>query len=188
GGFFGEWRLLRLLASAAGRTGAEVAGLVEEAVSSHAGGPPDDDLALMVLQVPSPLPPTPDVLVDTALPAGEAAAGEARRAVERALGGRLPDDDLDAVRLVASELVTNAVRHGRPDTGGPRLRVLSGGSAVRVEVRNRGRAFALPTERAALLDESGRGLDVVRHLARAVGVDEEGPSVAVWALLELAVP
>src|SRR5579884_165587 len=42
GGFFGEPRLLALLGSAAGRTSAELAGLVEEAVARHAGGPPDD--------------------------------------------------------------------------------------------------------------------------------------------------
>jgi PAS domain S-box-containing protein len=189
GGFFGEPRLLSLLRSAAGRTSAELAGLVEEAVKRHAGGPPDDDLALVVVQVPRPLPPTPEVLVDVTLPAGHLAAGHGRRAAERALGGRrLHEDVVDAVRLVVSELVTNAVRHGRPDVAGPRLRLLAGESAVRVEVRNRGRAFALPTERAALLDESGRGLEVVRHLARAVGVDDEGATVSVWAVLETAVP
>src|SRR5581483_9742669 len=189
GGFFGELRLLDLLRSAAGRTSAELAGLVEEAVKRHAGGPPDDDLALMVVQVPPPLPPTPEVLVDVALPAGDLAAGHGRRAVERALGARpLAEDVVDAARLIVSELVTNASRYGRPDVAGPRLRLLAGESAVRVEVRNRGRAFALPTERAALLDESGRGLEVVRHLAQAVGVDDEGAKVSVWAVVGTAVP
>ena len=51
GGFFGEPRLLTLLASAAGGTSAELAGLIEDAVVQHAGGAPDDDLALLVLQV-----------------------------------------------------------------------------------------------------------------------------------------
>src|SRR5581483_7089341 len=137
------------------------------------------DLLLMVVQVPPPLPPTPEVLVDVALPAGDLAAGHGRRAVERALGARpLAEDVVDAARLIVSELVTNAIRYGRPDVAGPRLRLLAGESAVRVEVRNRGRAFALPTERAALLDESGRGLEVVRHLAQAVGVDDEGAKVS----------
>jgi anti-sigma regulatory factor (Ser/Thr protein kinase) len=118
---------------------------------------------------------------------------EARAWIANTLRGLLPvgprtDELLQDVLIVVSELVTNAVRHGRPDVAGPRLRLLAGESAVRVEVRNRGRAFALPTERAALLDESGRGLEVVRHLARAVGVDDEGATVSVWAVLETAVP
>jgi PAS domain S-box-containing protein len=54
GGFFGEPRLLGLLRAAAGRTGAELVDLVEAAVSEHTGGPPDDDLALVVVEVPVP--------------------------------------------------------------------------------------------------------------------------------------
>lgn len=51
GGLFGEPRLLSVLASAPGGTSAELAGLIEAAVVEHAGGPPDDDLAILVLQV-----------------------------------------------------------------------------------------------------------------------------------------
>ena len=185
-GLFGEARLLELLTANVGRTSAELAGIVEEAVGAHSGGAANDDLAVVVLQVPPSIPA--EVIFDERLPSGHLAARAARRSVERALAGRLPADTLDRVRLAVSELATNAVRHGapgRPGEAGPGLRILLSEIAVRVEVRNRGRGFSLRARPAGLLAESGRGLDVVRAVATSTGIDEEGTIVSVWCTFDL---
>ena len=91
----------------------------------------------------------------------------------------------DEVLLVASELVTNAVRHGR---GEVELRVDLRGPAVRLEVLDDGHAAL---EEAVVdppsLDEGGRGLPLVRAVSErwGAGFDDRGRTL-VWA--ELAAP
>jgi anti-sigma regulatory factor (Ser/Thr protein kinase) len=183
-GLFGEARLAELLSADAMRTSAELAAAVESAVWMHAGGGHEDDLAVVVLQVPAPpLDGGKDeVLADLRLPAGELSVRVARRVVAEALVGHLAPEGIDAARLAVSELVTNAFRYGRGcRTGeGPSLRLLAGDGRVRLEVRNRGRRFDFPSRPLDLLAESGRGLEVVRSLADSAGVDEEGGAVSVW--------
>src|SRR5581483_12326037 len=74
---------------------------------------------------------------------------------------------LERARLVVSELVGNAIRHGRPPLavsceeadGGLRVTV-SDGSANKPELRD-----------AAATDEAGRGLFLVESLAESWGTD-----------------
>lgn len=85
---------------------------------------------------------------------------------------------VDDVRLVVSELATNAVMHAR--TGfSVTLRGFEG--FVVVEVHDGCRAG--PFLRASpSLDTNGRGISIVQALSRDWGVNEyEGGSKAVWA-------
>src|SRR2546423_13202248 len=71
--------------------------------------------------------------IELELEAGPSAAQEARAAVS-ALDGRAQPDVLDDVRLLLSEVVTNAVRHaGSPSGGRIGLAVSVAGPAVRAE-------------------------------------------------------
>lgn len=87
---------------------------------------------------------------------------------------------LETVRLVISELVTNAIRHG--DLG-PRedieLRVSLTANAVRVEVTDDGRGFR-PSPRPTPRGTSGYGLFLVEQLAERWGVTADGRT-RVWA-------
>ncbi|MGH9104111.1 MAG: ATP-binding protein [Acidimicrobiales bacterium] len=95
---------------------------------------------------------------------------EARHRIARALEGVLGPERLDVVVLCASELLTNAVRHG----GGPSgIEVLSAPGAVRVAVRDRNPSppLLLPAGPEA---ESGRGLRIVEALSTAWGWNPVG--------------
>jgi serine/threonine-protein kinase RsbW len=91
---------------------------------------------------------------------------------------------IDDVVLVATELVTNAIRHGEPLSGGQvtvtwqvvdrevLIRVTDGGAASRPRVRH-------PSPR----ETSGRGLALVEALATRWGVDDTPNGTTVWAAL-----
>ena len=91
----------------------------------------------------------------------------------------------DDLLLVTSELVTNAVRHGR---GEVEVRVDVGPSAVRIEVVDEG-GVVVPEPPGVLPVDGpgGWGLHLVRALAQAwgSGLDPHGRTL-VWA--EVAVP
>jgi anti-sigma regulatory factor (Ser/Thr protein kinase) len=110
------------------------------------------------------------------------AAAEARRFVERMLHGRVvPDEARESVLLVASELVTNAFKHGR---GKIELRLRLLGNFLRIEVIDEGRGQA-PAVRQEDPDESGGwGLRIVDQLAAQWGVFEG--TTHVWADVGLA--
>src|SRR5918998_4090821 len=80
------------------------------------------------------------------------AVAEARAKVCAALEPELADGTIDTLRLLVSEVVTNAVRHG--GNGQPVELHASWNSEVRVEVRDRGDGFK-PTPRVAALAEPG---------------------------------
>lgn len=95
------------------------------------------------------------------------APSQARRAVRQVLvAWRLPGL-VDSVVLAVSELVTNALRHGRPPV---HLVLHRHRDRVRLEVHD-ARPTPLPSERlhATSEAESGRGLAIVNALAVDVG-------------------
>ena len=119
------------------------------------------------------------------LDATKAAPWHARRAVTRwAEEVGLDDALLVDLRLLVTELVTNAVRHA-PASGrrGIELGVEGGGEHVRVEVRDAGEGFddflPIPSTEA----RAGRGLFLVHRVASAWGRDA-GPPFAVWFELD----
>jgi serine/threonine-protein kinase RsbW len=96
----------------------------------------------------------------------------------------LPDDLIDDVLLVATELLSNALRHARSLPGGQvdvsweihergvSIRVTDGGGRHQPHVRHPG-----PSE------TNGRGLSIVATLAAEWGVEESDTSATVWAKL-----
>jgi anti-sigma regulatory factor (Ser/Thr protein kinase) len=105
-------------------------------------------------------------------------------------------DIADAVELVVSELVTNAVKASIDDDGRPRysaegglayvhLRLSSDRVMTLVEVWDENTRLPVPT-RASLDDDSGRGLMLVAALSQQWGWDlsRQGTGKIVWALIE----
>jgi len=110
---------------------------------------------------------------------GPAAAAEARAAVGL-LEGRADPDALDDVRLLVSEVVTNAVRHsGSPAGTLIDLEIAARGDDVRVEVVDSGNGFAPRPRATGQSQASGWGLHLVDRLARRWGV-ERSPRPRVW--------
>lgn len=97
----------------------------------------------------------------------------ARRQVGRLLGDACWPGDIDAVLLAVHEALVNAQRHGGGVTSASAC--LDDGSVV-VEVRDRGRGFAVPTSPAVPdpAAETGRGLFLIRSLASAADVTRSG--------------
>lgn len=109
------------------------------------------------------------------------AAGRARQWVARLLQARAVSARVrDSACLIASELVTNALRHGQ---GKIELRLTMLGRFLRIEVIDEGSGQA-PTVRQEEPDESGGwGLRIVDQLAAQWGVFEG--TTHVWADLAL---
>ena len=104
--------------------------------------------------------------------------GAARRFVRDVLMSRRVDDDVvSTVELLTSEVVTNAIVHGR---SGPRLAVTVAPDVVRVAVGDL--SPDIPVRRLVRPDdESGRGVVIVDELASAWGVERErGGAKRVW--------
>jgi len=120
------------------------------------------------------------------LPPAESAIGQARAAVDRLDALDAHPEARFAVRLLVSELFTNAVKHGdRSGNGRVRFAVDVGDACVRVEVGDRGRGFVadhvtMPGHES----DSGRGLAFLDTLATRWGVIRNGES-CVWFELDL---
>ena len=104
--------------------------------------------------------------------------GAARRFVRDVLMSRqVADPVVDTVELLTSEVVTNAIVHGR---SGPLLAVHVKECVVRVAVGDC--SPELPVRRLGQIDDlSGRGVVIVDELASAWGVERErNGSKRVW--------
>jgi anti-sigma regulatory factor (Ser/Thr protein kinase) len=120
----------------------------------------------------------PLIEIRTMLTPHPTSVGAARRFVRDVLMSRqVADGVVDTVELLTSEVVTNAIIHGR---SGPQLAVEIGECAVRVAVRDL--SPKLPVRHVGRLDDvSGRGVVIVEELASAWGVEQEGNgSKQVW--------
>jgi anti-sigma regulatory factor (Ser/Thr protein kinase) len=113
----------------------------------------------------------------TLLPCDSTAAGAARRlVVAECRSAGLDRVSADVAELLTSEVVTNAVIHGRSAV---RLSVRASPCRVRVDVGDdNSRRPVLVRADAGALD--GRGLAIVDLLASAWGVDDSGIGKAVW--------
>jgi anti-sigma regulatory factor (Ser/Thr protein kinase) len=118
--------------------------------------------------------------LDLTLPPEPESVAEARTRVLDAVRPALDDGQVDTLRLLVSELVTNAVRHGGHDE--PVEVHVHWNSEVRIEVIDHGTGFS-PAPRAGGLDEPGGfGLYLVGRLADRWGV-ETNASTRVWFVL-----
>ena len=127
-------------------------------------------------------------------PASTRSIGRARDAVVAELdragfGGSGPDHRaghgwIDEVRLLVSELVTNAIVHAVGPCG---LTLRIGADSIRVEVADTG-GGGLQLRRPEPTESSGRGLLIVDTLARDWGVVHDGQTVGKTVWFELAAP
>lgn len=119
------------------------------------------------------------------LPRELESAAAARQAIGDLSPG-LPDDLVGDVRLLVSELVTNALRHASlRDEDTIKLTVSVSSSRVRVEVLHPGEGFEapdVPTDPEAV---EGWGLYLVATLADRWGVVNEA-GTRVWFELDIA--
>jgi anti-sigma regulatory factor (Ser/Thr protein kinase) len=104
---------------------------------------------------------------------GPAAASESRHALDQ-LEGTVGDGQLEVLRLLVTELVSNSVRHGRPSDDSAswiELDVQVGSDAVEVAVLDEGPGFRRPETPAPHADRPGGwGLCLVDKLADRWGV------------------
>ncbi len=118
------------------------------------------------------------------LPHGPNAPCAAREAIEALAAGRMSEGALSELRLVVSELVTNAIRHGLDRRGAVDLALSMRDGVVRVEVIDGGAGFEVPAEPPEPGEPGGWGLVVVDRLASRWGV-EGGRATRVWAEVPL---
>ncbi|GAA5056509.1 ATP-binding protein [Streptomyces similanensis] len=117
------------------------------------------------------------------MPSAAEAAAHARKFVREVLAADdqpLGAECVDAVLLIASELVTNAFRYGSEPGDSLLVVVLTTADRVRVEVHDPVR------RRPAFREEAGtrvrgRGLHIVDTLATRWDVDDRPLGKAVWA-------
>jgi anti-sigma regulatory factor (Ser/Thr protein kinase) len=103
-------------------------------------------------------------------------------AIGHLVGGPVPQSLCDDLRLVASELVTNAVLAGSPHIG-----VTLALQDDRVVLRVSDEAAGWPEPRMTdIYDIGGRGLPLVSAISTSWGVRLSGTGKVVWAELRLA--
>jgi anti-sigma regulatory factor (Ser/Thr protein kinase) len=183
---FGEARLASTLSREGGA--AELVEHMRETLEAFSSGRRRDDTALLALERLGARPATPAVGTGgegrhhLELPASEEAPAIARRFVDGRLDGALADRRLADVRLLVSELVTNAVLHATRREGDVLdLDVVITSGHVRVEVHDPGPGFSPASKPAPPPVEAttGRGLMLVDRIANRWGVDR-GRRTCVW--------
>lgn len=119
------------------------------------------------------------VQLDIQLPASPEAAGMARDRLEP-LGRELDEEIWENVRLLASELVTNSVRHARLGRDASiSLSVDVADDLVRVSVTDEGIGFRPPEHAPEPGLEGGWGLYLVDRISDRWGISLDG-STLVW--------
>lgn len=113
------------------------------------------------------------------LPAVSDSIPLARREVDR-LAGEVDEEQLEVLRLLVSEMVSNSIRHAEGSRS-VEVRVRLGRRSIRLEVEDRGPGFRPP--RAAPSASGGWGLVIVDRLAQRWGV-RSGPKTTVWLELD----
>lgn len=139
---------------------------------------PSDDVALLVARTRA-LDPRHVATLD--LPSDPAAVSGARRFAADTLGAWGLDDLSFTTELIVSELVTNAIRYGKPPV---HLRLVLD-SALTCEVFD-SNGTAPHMRRARTFDEGGRGLLLVAQFAERWGTRQGREGKTIWA--EQALP
>ncbi len=113
------------------------------------------------------------------LPRSPDAPGEARRSLSHWYSAALEPEDLHRAKLLASELVTNAVLHGH---GRILMRTHLDEDRVLVEVIDEGEGFEHRVRNRKFDDLHGRGLAIVEAESSRWGIHEG--TTNVWFELE----
>lgn len=104
----------------------------------------------------------------------------ARKLLSERMANGWPAGVCRAARVVATELLSNAVRHGR---GPVTLSVNLRRNGLAVEVGDGSSLAPVLRENASMLDESGRGLLMVDQLSAGWGYWTVPGYKVVWAIL-----
>jgi PAS domain S-box-containing protein len=175
---FGDERLRALVGDLSPALHAsEMTETVEHTAVAHADFQPQDDMALVAVQVPGEFIRAGQFDVG----GGPEAIGSARAALTEFLGDAIGPERLYDLQLLVSEVVTNAVRHGGARQGEHvDLRVALTTDNVRLEVRDPGPGFHDVTPELPDTDRGGGyGLYLVDLFADDWGVSgAEG--TCVW--------
>jgi PAS domain S-box-containing protein len=156
--------------SARGRT---LEDLCDRAMESFPGQAPCDDATLLLVR---PLSLCPSQVASWTLPNDQSAVATARTVAADQLAVWGMSGLEDTTKLIVSELVTNAVRHG---TGTIGLRLIRH-QVLTCEVSDTN-ACAPRMRRASGVDEGGRGLFLVARLSRRWGTRSIPDGKVVWA-------
>lgn len=169
-------RLLALLAPPP----ADIADLPARMVEELLPEGPDDDVAVLLASVASA--PLPGRTASLRLASEERAVHEARSFVSATLDDwGLPAGVTEDAVLVASELITNAVLHGKAPV---ELRLRA--TATDLVLQALDGATSLPQRmRPTADDEHGRGLQIVALLAARWGTRPTASGKAVWCMLPI---
>ncbi|MEU7408987.1 SpoIIE family protein phosphatase [Streptomyces sp. NPDC042638] len=135
---------------------------------------PDDDVALLVARTRAL---HTDRVASWELDAEFTVVSLARRYADEQLAAWGLDEATFTTELMVSELVTNAIRYGRPPI---RLRLIYQGTTLTCEVYDS--SDTTPhMRRARIFDEGGRGLLLVAQLADRWGTRHDRIGKTVWA-------
>lgn len=168
------------LAARLGETPPGAAAVPAELVSQMLPGEQDDDVAVLLARVPDESRLTMSALRQ--IPPTDWAVPHAREFAATTLRSwALPDELVDDVVLLVSELVTNAVVHGRPPI---EMRLRRAARQVVLEVFD-GATFLPRRLRPSLEDEHGRGLQLVALLAERWGTRPTQEGKSVWCMFPL---
>ena len=167
---------LAALVSADGRAPAELANLLIETLAADGT---DDDIAILIAQATADEAQRVAVLD---VPADPTAVHDGRAFAERTMRDwGVPRDVIEDATLVVSELLTNAIVHGRPPI---RMRLHKTRRELAVEVDDA--ASAMPRKLyAAPEDVRGRGLFIVGELSSRWAARANGTGKTVWSTLPL---
>jgi serine phosphatase RsbU (regulator of sigma subunit)/anti-sigma regulatory factor (Ser/Thr protein kinase) len=173
-----ESDLAGMIAERAPSGPAAVVERLEHTAVALAEGAPRDDIAALALMLPRSGP-----LVEREFPATLRAARDVADALAPLAGGLEPELAAD-LRLLATELVANAVRHTGVADGSLELRVRLTGDVVHLSVADDGPGFEVP-DRPLVAPEGpgGWGLYLVDQCAARWG-SERGDRHRVWFELE----
>jgi anti-sigma regulatory factor (Ser/Thr protein kinase) len=172
----GVQRLMKALERGSGSPDAVCDHLLRRMRLPH---PHDDDVALLVAQVPEWSGPQLEVFRSASLDllgGGEVAARARAFTSGVAASWHLPVDVRDKVVLSVSELVANALTHGKPPVG---LRLRRTDRRLIVEVRDADEHMPR-RQHARVTDEAGRGISIVAAVASSWGARPLDEGKAVW--------
>ncbi|MBV7697858.1 SpoIIE family protein phosphatase [Streptomyces sp. TRM70350] len=140
---------------------------------------PEDDVALLVARTRAL---HDDRVVVWDLPSDASVVAQARRRTADQLTAWGLDEATFVTELMVSELVTNAIRYGRPPI---QLRLIHENSTLICEVSDSS-STAPHMRRARTFDEGGRGLLLVAQLAQRWGTRHAPVGKTIWAEQSLA--